>query len=208
MPDLPAELRPRRIPLPGRGGSVSAYELGPADRAVDVVFSHANGFNALTYRTILAPLATGRRILAYDFRGHGGSDLPAVAEGRDDWCDLGEDLVALLETLDLSDVVLAGHSMGATSSILAAAQAPRRVRALALFDPVVMPPERAGQPGAGAPLDRGRRRRLCRPRRPGPLAAGDRRGLCARRPSRERRRRVRARLRPRLGSVRLHRPGP
>jgi pimeloyl-ACP methyl ester carboxylesterase len=153
MPDLPVELRPRRIPLPGRGGSVSAYELGPADRPVDVVFSHANGFNALTYRTILAPLADARRVLAYDFRGHGGSDLPAVTAGRDDWCDLGEDLVALLDGLDLTDVVLAGHSMGATSSILAAAGAPRRVRALALFDPVVMPPEKAGRPAAGAPLD-------------------------------------------------------
>ena len=132
---------------------MAAFEFGPADRPVDVVFSHANGFNALTYRTILAPLAASRRILAYDLRGHGGSDLPAVADGRDGWSDLGEDLVVLLETLDLNDVVLAGHSMGATSSILAAAQAPQRVRALALFDPVVMPPEKAGRPEAGAPLD-------------------------------------------------------
>jgi pimeloyl-ACP methyl ester carboxylesterase len=35
--------------------------------------------------------------------------------------------------------VLAGHSMGGTSSLLAAAAQPARVRALALFDPVIMP---------------------------------------------------------------------
>jgi pimeloyl-ACP methyl ester carboxylesterase len=38
-------------------------------------------------------------------------------------------------------VVLGGHSMGGTSSLLAAALEPERVRALALFDPVVMPVE-------------------------------------------------------------------
>lgn len=137
--------RPRRIALPDRGGSVAAYELGPEDRPVDIVFSHANGFNALTYRTILAPLADSRRILAYDLRGHGGSDLPTVMEGRQDWYDFGEDLTALLETLDLRNVVLGGHSMGGAASLMAAAALPDRVRALALFDPVVLPADSAGQ---------------------------------------------------------------
>ena len=46
-----------------RGGEVVTYELGPQDRPVDVLFLHANGFNARTYRTILAPLATWRRTI-------------------------------------------------------------------------------------------------------------------------------------------------
>jgi pimeloyl-ACP methyl ester carboxylesterase len=36
-------------------------------------------------------------------------------------------------------MVLAGHSMGGTTSLLAAAVQPAKVKALALFDPVVMP---------------------------------------------------------------------
>jgi pimeloyl-ACP methyl ester carboxylesterase len=155
--------RRRRIDLPGRGGSVAALDLGPEDRPVDVVFSHANGFNALTYRSILAPAAARRRILAYDLRGHGATDLPADTEGRQDWCDLGEDLAALLETLDLKDVVLAGHSMGGTSSILAAAQVPGRVRALALFDPVVLPVSSAAKgPMRDNPMAQGALRRRSR----------------------------------------------
>jgi pimeloyl-ACP methyl ester carboxylesterase len=136
--------RPLRIDLPGRGGSVAALDFGPEDRPIDIVFSHANGFNALTYRTILQPVADRRRILAYDLRGHGATDLPTETEGRQDWYDFGEDLAALLEALDLKDVVLAGHSMGGAASLMAAAACPGRVKGLALFDPVVLPQESSG----------------------------------------------------------------
>ena len=133
--------RARRIALPARGGEMSALEFGPAGRPVDIVFSHANGFNARTYRTILAPLAPEFRILALDLRGHGASTLPTVIEGRDGWAEFREDLLALLAAACEAPVVLAGHSMGGTCSLLAAAAAPERVRALALFDPVIMPLE-------------------------------------------------------------------
>lgn len=141
--------RAGRLALPGRGGTVATLEFGPSDRPIDVVFSHANGFNALTYRTILQPVAGRMRILAYDLRGHGASDLPAVAEGRTDWDDYGDDLAALLRQLDLTGVVLAGHSMGATTSLLAAARAPERVAGLVLFEPVVMSREDRAQAQAG-----------------------------------------------------------
>jgi pimeloyl-ACP methyl ester carboxylesterase len=152
--DLTADQpRSRRIDLPGRGGSVAALEMGPADRPIDVVFSHANGFNARTYRSVLAEAARRLRILAFDLRGHGMTDLPTVTEGRAGWDDIALDLQALLAALDLTDVVLAGHSMGATTSLLAAAETPQRVRALALFEPVVLPREAAGRPLAGEPED-------------------------------------------------------
>jgi pimeloyl-ACP methyl ester carboxylesterase len=146
-------VRSLRIDLPGRGGSVAALEMGPVDRPIDVVFSHANGFNARTYRSILAEPARRLRILAFDLRGHGMTDLPTVTEGRAGWDDIALDLQALLAALDLTDVVLAGHSMGATTSLLAAAETPQRVRALALFEPVILPPQAAGRPLAGAAED-------------------------------------------------------
>ena len=130
-------------------GDFAYLDFGPGERPVDAVFLHANGFNARTYRTILAPLASDLRILALDLRGHGRTRAPAAAEGRNTWLDLGQDLDVFLETLDLKTVVLAGHSMGGTLSLFAAADLPERVRALALFDPVVLPPERrAGEPAS------------------------------------------------------------
>jgi pimeloyl-ACP methyl ester carboxylesterase len=144
----------------GAGAGEFAYlDFGPDERPVDAVFLHANGFNARTYRTILGPLAGDFRILALDLRGHGRTRAPTQPDGRPNWLDLGDDLTAFLEMLDLKSVVLAGHSMGGTLSLFAAADAPERVRALALFDPVVLPPERpAGQP-ATSPLIHGASRR-------------------------------------------------
>ena len=128
--------RPRSIPLPVRGGTAAALEFGPQDRPIDIVFAHANGFNAYTYRTLLAPLED-LRILALDLRGHGLSGLPTPMEGRSSWRDLVEDHLALLDLLEVEDVVLAGHSMGGTVSLLAAAERPGQVRRLVLLDPVI-----------------------------------------------------------------------
>lgn len=155
---------PRCIAAPGRGGDTQGLEFGPQDRPIDIVFSHANGFNARTYRSILAPLAAGLRILALDQRAHGRSGLaPFPLESRKSWDDLAGDLHAILEGLDVHRVVLAGHSMGGTISLLAAAAAPERVKALALFDPVIMPPEVVAQSRAGqladSPLVQGALRR-------------------------------------------------
>jgi pimeloyl-ACP methyl ester carboxylesterase len=133
------EPRERMIPLPSRGGAMAALEMGPQDRPIDIIFSHANGFNGRTYLTVLQPLAAELRILALDLRGHGASTLPSVIEGRQGWLEFRDDLLALLAALDQGPVVLAGHSMGGTTSLLAAAIQPARVRALALFDPVAMP---------------------------------------------------------------------
>lgn len=52
----------------------------------------------------------GMRVVAYDRRGHGNSDKPA--DGYD-YDTLAADLAAVLDRLDLRDVTLVGHSMGA-----------------------------------------------------------------------------------------------
>ena len=120
-------------------GEIAALEFGPQDRPIDVVFVHANGFNAQTYNTLLAPLAAGLRVLAIDQRGHGATPLPARTEGRRSWIDLRDDLLALLKALNDPPVVLAGHSMGGTVSLLAAGARPGAVKGLVLLDPVIMP---------------------------------------------------------------------
>jgi len=119
---------PRRlmVPLTQRGGEMAVLDFGDKKRPVDLVFSHANGFNAATYRSILAPLAASFRILAPDLRGHGHTRLPTPTDGRRDWSDHRDDLLALLEAFPGPPVVLAGHSMGGTAALLAAARAPGR----------------------------------------------------------------------------------
>jgi pimeloyl-ACP methyl ester carboxylesterase len=120
---------------------MAALEFGPQDRPIDILFCHANGFNARTYRTILGPLAESRRILAVDLRGHGRTELPLEMEGRIGWGETTDDVLALMQALELKDAVLSGHSMGGSVNLMAAARAPERVRALVLFEPVILPRE-------------------------------------------------------------------
>jgi non-heme chloroperoxidase len=54
-------------------------------------------------------LDDGRRVITYDRRGFGKSSQPATGY---DYDTFAADLHALLETLDLRDVTLVGHSMG------------------------------------------------------------------------------------------------
>jgi pimeloyl-ACP methyl ester carboxylesterase len=140
--DASAAAQPRRrmfsIQSRGASGELAALDFGDPQRPVDVLFLHANGFNAMTYRSILAPLAAGMRILAVDQQGHGRSPQRTRAERRADWLDLRDDLLGLLDVLDTGPLVLAGHSMGGAVSVLATAVQPERVRALALFDPVII----------------------------------------------------------------------
>ena len=132
---------PRRLSLPVESrwgaGDMSVLDFGDPKRPVDLVFVHANGFNAMTYRTLLAPLSGTLRIWAPDLRGHGHTTLPTGRDGRRGWSDHRDDLVALLEALDGPPVVMAGHSMGGTSALLAAAERPDRVSKLVLMDPVI-----------------------------------------------------------------------
>ena len=133
---------------------MAGYELGPADQRVNLVFIHANGFNALTYRTLLAPVAAaGHRILGIDLRGHGLTRLPTVTDGRRHWSDMGDDLAALVVQEGLSDVVIAGHSIGATTSLLGAAQIGGRVRSMVLTEPVTHLPAVIAAGTAGEPQD-------------------------------------------------------
>jgi pimeloyl-ACP methyl ester carboxylesterase len=132
---------PRRltIPIANRwgAGDMAVMDFGDQNRPVDLVFSHANGFNAATYRSLLAPLSASLRIWAPDLRGHGRSNLPTFTRPKTSWLDHRDDLLSLLETIDGPPVVLAGHSMGGTASLLAAAERPDRVSSLVLFDPVI-----------------------------------------------------------------------
>src|SRR6185436_12357149 len=54
-------------------------------KAPSVHFAHANGFNAQTYRFLLAGLAADMRVYASDLRGHGQTTLAANPKGMRSW---------------------------------------------------------------------------------------------------------------------------
>ncbi|MBV9995348.1 MAG: alpha/beta hydrolase [Caulobacteraceae bacterium] len=120
-------------------GEIAFVDLGPDDRPVDVVFCHANGVNGGAYRSVLAPAARTLRIWALDLRGHGSTTLPADPDRRVGWTEFSDDLAAFLRAHIERPVILSGHSMGGTVSLMAAAEAPEKVRRLVLFDPAIMP---------------------------------------------------------------------
>ncbi|MFI2207222.1 alpha/beta fold hydrolase [Streptomyces sp. NPDC020192] len=89
-------------------------EAGPAGGRT-VVFAHAWAFNSGMWNyQIPAVLAAGMRCVVYDRRGHGRSDVPGRAYDLD---RLADDLADLLAHLELRDVVLVGHSMGAAEAV-------------------------------------------------------------------------------------------
>ncbi len=75
-----------------------------------VVFSHGWPLSADAWDPQLLFLAQhGFRTIAHDRRGHGRSSQPATGNDMNGYAD---DLAAVLEALDLRDVVLVGHSTG------------------------------------------------------------------------------------------------
>jgi pimeloyl-ACP methyl ester carboxylesterase len=132
---------PRRLFRPIRNGwgdgEMAVLEFGRADRPVDLIFLHANGFNALTYRSLLAPLGRTHRVWAPDLRGHGRSRLPTSLTGRRSWSDHRDDLLVLLSGLESPAPLVAGHSIGGVTALLAAAERPELFRGLLLLDPVI-----------------------------------------------------------------------
>lgn len=128
----------RRVSYDVPGGRMAGIAFGAATPNPDIVFLHATGFNARTYRALLQPLGDRFHVQALDARGHGRTELPDGVFGYTSWRRHVDDLIAVLEHFT-APVTLAGHSMGATVSLLAAGKRTDLVAGLALLDPVVLP---------------------------------------------------------------------
>ena len=78
---------------------------------VPVVFVHSWALNSNMWQYQTVDFAEhGMRCITYDRRGHGRSDQPNAGYDTD---TLADDLAEVLEALDLTNVTLVGHSMGA-----------------------------------------------------------------------------------------------
>jgi len=107
-------------------------ELAGPGSAPLVVLLHGGGQTRHAWAALATRLsADGFAVLRYDARGHGDSDWSP--EGDYQMVTFARDLLGVLTEL-ARPATLIGASLGGVSALLAAAEAPQRVRALVLVD--------------------------------------------------------------------------
>ena len=94
-------------------------------------------FSRKMHRPLAEALAArGNRVICLDLLGHGDSDRP-----RDMWRYsmplFGEQVVALIDHLELDEIVVGGTSLGANVSLDVMARAPERLRGAVIEMPVL-----------------------------------------------------------------------
>ncbi|MGZ6545427.1 MAG: 3-oxoadipate enol-lactonase [Actinomycetota bacterium] len=112
---------------------------GPADAPV-LVLSNSLGSTLEMWDPQMAALTPHLRVIRYDLRGHGASPIPPAPY---DIADLGADVLALLDELDVDRAHVGGLSIGGLIGMWIAANAPHRVDRLVLCStsPRFEPPE-------------------------------------------------------------------
>lgn len=104
------------------------YEVDGAADGPAVVLSNSIGSTLRMWDPQVQPLLDhGFRVIRYDTRGHGRSPVPPAPYSID---DLGGDVLALLDRLDLAAVHFVGLSLGGMTGLWLAQHAPERVRGL------------------------------------------------------------------------------
>jgi len=110
---------------------------GPENAPV-LVLSNSLGTTLEMWRHQAPALRERFRLVRYDHRGHGGSRVPPGLYAMD---DLGRDVLALLDGLEVKRFSFCGLSIGGMVGMWLASQAPERVERLVLcctaasFDP-------------------------------------------------------------------------
>jgi len=121
------------------GADIALWRWPQSKARPTLHWAHATGFHGRLYHPLLDELATDVNVLAWDMRGHGASAGAANVSTFRGWETYYRDMTALLDSQD-EPVWLAGHSIGATTSIMAAARRPDKVLGLILAEPVIMDP--------------------------------------------------------------------
>jgi pyruvate dehydrogenase E2 component (dihydrolipoamide acetyltransferase) len=128
-------LAPREIEAGGR--RLRLLDLGGGE-ATPILFIHGFGADLNGWMFTQSALAEGRRAVALDLPGHGGS----VKEvGAGDGETLAAAVADALDALGLERVHLVGHSLGGAVAIALAARRPQRIASLTLIAAAGLGPE-------------------------------------------------------------------
>lgn len=128
--------------------AIGSVEVLVADAAAETpvlpaVFIHGMACAADLWQAQLEQTAQQRTAIALSLPGHGGSAPPTGDDYSPAAC--ANALLAVLDDLKLSSIVLVGHSYGSSVALAAAAAQPHRIAKLILVDPPIdctqCPPE-------------------------------------------------------------------
>jgi sigma-B regulation protein RsbQ len=98
-----------------------------------MMFAHGLGCDQNMWRFITPAFENEYKIVLFDFLGCGDSDMDAFKqENYPSLNEYGDDILEIITSLKLSNVVLVGHSVGSMIGMLAAIKAPQ------LFQHVIM----------------------------------------------------------------------
>ncbi len=121
---------------------------------VPVLFTHSFAGDVSHWNATLEHLKRSRRVVAFDFSGHGRSP---GAVGTYSIAELAKDVGAVADAQQLDSFVLVGHSLGAAVAAEYAGSHPARVKALVLVDappaPGAIPPDQVQQLHAAVARD-------------------------------------------------------
>jgi 3-carboxy-cis,cis-muconate cycloisomerase/3-oxoadipate enol-lactonase len=112
----------------GRGARLD-FELSGPERAPVLVLANSMGTTMAMWDDQLSDLGRHLRVLCYDHRGHGASEVPPGPYRIE---QLAADLLGLLDDLELERVSFCGLSLGGMVGMWLAANAPDRIDRLAL----------------------------------------------------------------------------
>lgn len=106
-----------------------------------ILLIHGFGASGFTWSKIVSGLAAHHRVVTVDLKGFGRSKKPR--DGHYTLRDQAAAVMTVIETLDLNDMTIVGHSMGGGVALLVAMtlerQAQRRVSLLVLIDSIAFP---------------------------------------------------------------------
>ena len=108
------DVHPRRHLVEGEGLRVVALDWG--GDGPPLLFLHANGFCGGAFEPLCALLRSRSRPITIDLRGHGGSDRPELDACS--WSLMAHDVLAVLDRLELPDVLVVGHSLGGSVAMI------------------------------------------------------------------------------------------
>lgn len=117
------------MPLVNLNGAAIYFETAGDRRKPCVLFSNSLGTDLSMWDTQADILAAGYFVVRYDTRGHGRSSSPA---GPYTVAQLGGDVLALLDHLDVERAHVCGLSMGGVTAQWLAVHAAQRVAKLVL----------------------------------------------------------------------------
>jgi sigma-B regulation protein RsbQ len=105
-------------------------------RGRPVIFAHGFGCSQEMWRHVTPGFEDDYAVVLFDHVGAGASDRTAYDRSKyDSLHGYAEDVLEILDTLDLQDVVFVGHSVSAMVGVLAAVREPSRFGALVLVGP-------------------------------------------------------------------------